>query len=135
VDSDRNHSVKGPLSVAYKEDSRRAHPRLKFNGRAEIRVLPDVQKFSGTIVDLSLGGCCIELGGPIRADAFCRVEVRLCVEGTNFQVAGILRHRQDGFRVGIEFTDVSDRKAEQIRELIVYLVETAKARPIERDGD
>jgi len=123
VNSDRNQSVRVPASVGYGEESRRAHPRLKFNGKAEIRVLPDGLKALGTIVDLSLGGCCVELGGPIRFEAYSHVEIRLCVEGTNFQVAGIVRHRQDGFKIGVEFTDVSDRKAAQIRELMVFLFE------------
>ena len=111
------------MSVAYGEESRRANPRLQFKGRAEIRVLPDGQKAPATIIDLSLGGCCVELGGPMRVEAYSHVEIRLCVEGTNFQVAGIVRHRQDGFKIGVEFTDVSDRKAEQIRELMVFLFE------------
>jgi hypothetical protein len=107
--------------------SGRKHRRIKCSGPAEIRVYPEGLKASGSVVDLSMKGCCIQLGSPLAVGAFARVEVLFSVKGSTLQLAGVIRHRQDNLRTGIEFTNVSLRKGEEIRSVVLDLDETQQA--------
>jgi c-di-GMP-binding flagellar brake protein YcgR len=104
--------------------SGRAHRRWKCTGPAEVRVYPEGSKASGSLVDLSLHGCCVQLGAPLDAGAFARVEVLFSVKGNTLQLAGVIRHREDNLRAGIEFTNVSVRKQEEIKSVVIDLLET-----------
>jgi hypothetical protein len=96
----------------------RRDPRLRCKGAAEICVIPVGAKVNGTLVDLSVRGCCIEANAAIPAKADDRVEVCFRVNGFALRLAGIVRHMQGRERAGIEFTDVGCRKEKQIRELV-----------------
>jgi hypothetical protein len=108
--------------------SNRKYRRLRCVGPAEVSVYPEGQKTTGSVVDLSLHGCCVRLGAPLRAGAFARVEVLISVRGNTLRLAGIVRHRQEDLRTGIEFTDVSLRRKEEIRDLLVELWEAGQGR-------
>ena len=56
-----------------------------------------------------------------------RVEVHLKLKGTTLRVAGILRQIKSEKCVGIEFIEVSSRKAEQIKALFAELSEMQDA--------
>lgn len=118
------------LAAAYArcpQDERRSHPRLRCKGVAELRVFPYESKLPGTLLDLSPSGCCIETATPIPAVEHPCVEVHLRVNGFTLRIAGVVRNLHSDLRVGIEFVDVNSRKAEQIQELLVDLVEMESA--------
>ena len=50
----------------------------------------------------------------------------LKIHGIEFRVAGILRHIYRGNRVGIEFIELSERKKEQIDQLMIELLALCK---------
>ena len=104
--------------------SGRVHRRWKCVGPAEVRVYPEGVKASGSMVDLSLHGCCVQLGAPLDAGAFARVEVLFSVKGNTLQLAGVIRHREGNLRAGIEFTNVSLRKKDEIKAVVIDLLET-----------
>jgi hypothetical protein len=52
-----------------------------------------------------------------------RIEVHLSLQGAPLLVAGIVRQIMNDHRAGIEFIDVSSRKAEQITALFAELIE------------
>jgi hypothetical protein len=107
--------------------SGRAHRRWKCAGPAELRIYPEGVKTTGSLVDLSLHGCCVQLGAPLDAGAFAHVEVLFSVKGNTLQLAGVIRHRQENLRAGIEFTNVSARKLDEIKTVVVDLLETQQA--------
>ena len=107
--------------------SGRKHRRLKCSGPAEIRVYPEGLKATGSVIDLSMKGCCVQLSAPLAVGAYAHIEILFSVKGSTLQLAGVIRHRQDNLRAGIEFTNVSMRKYEEIRTLVVDLDETQKA--------
>lgn len=109
------------------EDERRVKPRLHCKGVARIAIPCVEAKIAGTLLDLSVSGCCIGLDSPMPAIENPRVEVLLTLKGISLRVAGIVRHIKSGNRAGIEFIDVIDRRAEQIRGLFVELVEMQNA--------
>jgi c-di-GMP-binding flagellar brake protein YcgR len=129
MEFDQAESCGAMLRLDSERDGMRAYRRLKCTGTAEILVLPDGPKATGTVVDLSLRGCCIALSSTLKAQAYARVEVQLCVRKITLKLAGALRHRQQNLRTGIEFINVSQRKEAQIQELIVELFEMDISRP------
>jgi hypothetical protein len=100
---------------------------MRCTGTAEIRVLPGGSRATGTLVDLSVRGCCIEADCAIFARADDCIEVCFRVDGFALRLAGIVRHVKGEERVGIEFTHVCRRKEAQIRELVHELFDKKKA--------
>ncbi len=103
------------------QDERRAHPRLRCGGVAEIRVLPTESSASGSLLDLSVTGCRLETGVRIAAVENSVMEVRLRLKGFTLRVAGVVRHAGEHRNFGIEFLDVNERKAAQIEEMMTEL--------------
>lgn len=125
-DSRAHHSQhRSDEDVIWGKKERRDHPRLKCKGQAELRIPSAVLRISATVDDLSLKGCGLECESPISVELPMPVEVQLRIAGITVLFAGVLRHVQDGYRAGIEFTSLGERKAEQIRLLMdeLYLIE------------
>ena len=114
--------------LRFRQDERRAQPRFHCKGVAAIRVLAVEAKLAGTLLDLSASGCRIETAAPFPAIENPYIEVVLCVDGITLRIAGVVRNTNQDNRVGIEFMDVTERKAEQIEALIADLTELEKNR-------
>lgn len=113
----------GAARMRSKRDDRRNQPRLRCRGVAEVVLLRLDCKLPGTLLDLSVGGCCIQTDSPIPPIERPSVEVQLTVNGITLRVAGIVRNVRNDRIAGIEFMDVTPRKADQIIELVKELVE------------
>jgi c-di-GMP-binding flagellar brake protein YcgR len=112
-----------PHQVRCQQDERRAQPRLRCKGTAEVRILHLGTTIAGTIDDLSAGGCCVLTEARFPPLEQPVVEVILTVNSSTLRVAGVIRNVQKERRAGIEFVDVTRRKAEQILELVEELKE------------
>lgn len=77
----------------------------------------------GDLSDLSLRGCCLLLKEADPALVGAAIEVTLTVKGTALLLAGVVRNVTRGRRTGIEFVELSDRKRQQVQELMAELVE------------
>jgi hypothetical protein len=99
-------------------DEHRRYPRLECGGVADIRVLPNGGKERGTLLNLSKRGCCFMGNDRLRGCSGSNIEVHLKVRGIDLRVAGVIRHVRQGMRAGIEFVELSERKRDQIEELI-----------------
>src|ERR1035441_10104947 len=73
---------------------RRITPRFTWKGTVSIRVLPDGPDVVGVLLDLSEGGCGIELGMAIPAKVGAQLEVDLYLLGMTLKRRGILRNIQ-----------------------------------------
>lgn len=104
----------------------RRYPRLSCGGIADIRLIPDGVKEAGCLINLSKRGCCFLADEPLRGSAGSTIEVHLKVKGIDLRVSGVIRHVHKGVRAGIEFVALSERKNEQIDELIGELTEMDK---------
>ena len=123
-----NVAKKSTVKPRVLQDGRRTEPRFLCRGLAEVRVLPLGGRRSGTLLDLSASGCCIETIDPFPAIENPYVEVILTVSGFKLRIAGVVRRLHDRQRVGIEFIDVTERKAQQIGDLVEDLIEIEKNR-------
>jgi c-di-GMP-binding flagellar brake protein YcgR len=121
-------SKRAALDPQSDQKERRAFPRLNCKGTAEMLILPDGPKVVGSVSNLSLGGCCIESEIILSAKLQTSVEVRLTVDDNRLRLPGAICHIEDETWVGVRFTEVSSRKAEQIKYLMAELFEKEKQR-------
>ena len=75
----------------------------------------------GRIVDLSLGGCRIRTEERFHVGIYTRVEVEFYLQGLSFRLGGVIQAIPDLNSVGIRFIDLSERKRQQIADLIAEM--------------
>lgn len=102
---------------------RRAHPRSKGWGTAWIGIFPEGTKALSYLLDLGLGGCRVEADDAIPGANHANVEVLLHLKGYTLLLSGVIRHQEENDTMaGIEFIDVSPRKAGKIQKLLELLL-------------
>lgn len=123
-----NGSIKRvePIRPAPTKDQqgRRAAPRHPVDTNAEIYLIDIAAHVHGRILDLSLGGCHIRSDDRFPVGIFRRVETEFMLEGLPFRLAGVTQAIYDRRNVGIRFLDMSERKREQLTQLIAELEAT-----------
>jgi hypothetical protein len=72
----------------------------------------------GRILDLSVSGCRVRTDERFPVGIYTRVETEFRLEGLPFRLGGVIQAIHDRNTVGIHFLDLSDRKREQVEELI-----------------
>jgi c-di-GMP-binding flagellar brake protein YcgR len=109
------------VSTIQAEPNRRKTQRFPCQGAAEVSVLGGALRFSGEVHDLSATGCCVLTKVIFTLERGTAVEVTLVVNRVHFRVAAGVRTNRYTRCVGLEFTNVSERCARLIQELIVEL--------------
>lgn len=116
---------KGPAGPVKRE--RRAQARHEVDTSAVICLVNAGSRLSGRILDLSLGGCRIRTDERFPVGIYTRVETEFRLEGLPVRLGGVIQAIHDRSLVGIRFLDVSDRKRDQLEQLIEE-VEEMRAR-------
>jgi hypothetical protein len=102
-------------------DKRRNTPRFPCWGTGEVIVLGGALRFTGELLDLSATGCRLATKVMFTLERGTRVEVAMLVNGVHFRVAGGVRSNHKVRGVGLEFMNVSPRRARLIQGLILEL--------------
>jgi c-di-GMP-binding flagellar brake protein YcgR len=92
--------------------------RLDVKSGVVIRLVNLAADVRGQIIDISKGGCRIRTDRPFPVGAFRRVEVDFCVGGLPFRFPGVTQAIYDRCSIGIRFIDLSERKREQLEQLL-----------------
>jgi c-di-GMP-binding flagellar brake protein YcgR len=130
-------------SLTVSQTSRRAHPRFFLQGTAVIRILPYGPDVLGALLDLSEGGCGIEIGIAIPAQVGARVSLDLNAHGVTLKRTGIIRRinvirrSEKETQVGIEFIETSVQRAGQVDYSVNKLLgqlETDRDRSVDAFG-
>lgn len=100
---------------------RRQHSRYPVDDTATIVLVKAASRIEGRIIDLSLGGCRIRCARPFPVGIYTRVEVEFRIEGLSLRLAGVVQAIHDRETVGIRFLDVSQRKSDQLAQLMEEL--------------
>lgn len=116
--AERNDSPTLGQTALTPEGRRRGHARLAVDTSAVIRLIDLGADVEGRIVDLSLGGCRIRTHRRFPLGIFRRVETEFQLEGLPFRLGGVTQAIYDPCNVGIRFIDMSERKREQLVQLI-----------------
>ena len=124
-----------PCSCAPSQNERRHTNRQRVDDYAIIRLIDLALDIPGRILDISLGGCCIHTERRFPLGVYRRVETEFRIEGLPFRLAGVTQSIHDAFHVGIRFLDMSDRKREQLVQLIAEIVESEHGAQADPEGD
>ncbi len=97
---------------------RRRQPRHEVDTPAAVFLVKIGSTLRGRILDLSLSGCRIRTDERFPVGIYTRVETEFCLGGLPFRLGGVIQAIHDRNTVGIRFIDLSDRKRQQVVELI-----------------
>jgi hypothetical protein len=97
---------------------RRQHPRLSVDTRAFLVLVEVGARLPGRILNVSMGGCLILTDNRFPTGVYRRIEVEFSLHGMPFRMAGVTQGIYDRRRVGVRFLDLSDRKRDQLRQLL-----------------
>ena len=97
---------------------KRAHPRFRCQNKVEIHV-ENGPSFWGTVSDLSLGGCYVEM--PIPLDKGTKLKLGIWIEQSKVAAEGQVAHRTPGLGIGIRFNGISGQDRDQIRRFLDQL--------------
>jgi c-di-GMP-binding flagellar brake protein YcgR len=107
---------------------RRKEPRLKVDGAAVLHLLDLGIRLRGRVLDLSVSGCQFRTEDCYSLGIYRRVEIEFTVEGTPFRLSGVTQSIHKKSAVGVRFLNVSDRKWQQLVELIAEIQEALAAK-------
>jgi hypothetical protein len=102
---------------------RRSHGRHAVDTSARLLLVKSAISMPGRILNLSLGGCRIRTDERFQVGIFVRIEAEFYLHGLPFRVAGVSQAILDRNTIGIRFLDLSDRRREQLTELIAEIAE------------
>ena len=97
---------------------RRAQVRHEVDTTATILLINIGSTLKGHILDLSMNGCHIRMDERFPVGIYTRVETEFRLEGLPFRLGGVIQAIHNPHNVGIRFLDVSQRKREQVEQLI-----------------
>ncbi len=98
---------------------RRQSPRLRCSGSVEFRVRDSDVRMWGTLTDISLHGCYVEMNSTFPVDT--RVDLVLKSFGIRIHTAGTVRATYPSLGMGICFADVEPLEQLQLRQLLAAL--------------
>ena len=109
---------------------RRSSERHEVDNFATIYLVNVGSTLRGRIVDLSPSGCRIQTEERFPVGIYTRVETEFHLEGLPFRLGGVVQAIHDRHAVGIRFLDLSERKRQQVTELIAEINEMREALPV-----
>ena len=112
---------------------RRAQTRHEVDTFATIFLVKAGSALRGRILDLSLSGCRIRTDERFPVGIYTRVETEFHLEGLPFRLGGVIQAIHNRNMVGIRFLDLSERKRQQVLELIGEM-EQMRAAPLDADA-
>jgi len=101
----------------------RKNPRYRCQNSLEIHVQEGVS-FWGTVADLSLSGCYVEI--PIPLELGKRLKVGIWFGQSKAWADARVTHTVPGLGVGIKFTEISESNLDQIRRFLETLSPIAR---------
>ena len=100
---------------AWSGADRRQFPRCSCRIEAQVTTDNGAVRLPGTVTDISLGGCYVEMLVPLPVDT--AVEVLLQLDQTTAQMFGRVRSSQTGLGMGIAFTGMRPADFAQLQRL------------------
>jgi hypothetical protein len=107
---------------------RRVHGRHTVNTQANLHLVGSRVSMAGRILNLSEGGCRLRTDTPFDVGVFVRLETEFYLHGLPFRIAGVSQAILDRNTIGIRFLDMSQRRREQLTELMAEIAEAEKGR-------
>jgi len=125
--SSKNNRAEPPDSKL--NTDRRSHSRHDVDTTSNLWLIKSGIAMRGRILNLSHGGCRLRTDEPFSVGIFVRVETEFYLHGLPFRLAGVSQAILDKNTIGIRFLDMSDRKRQQLTELIAELPQVEPYQP------
>lgn len=104
-------------TIDWKE--RRQSPRLRCSGSAEVRTEGSDVRMWGTITDISLHGCYMEMNATFPVDTKVDLVLKSC--GIRIQTSGTVRASYPFLGMGICFAEIAPEQHSQLKQLLAAL--------------
>ena len=108
---------------------RRAYPRYAVDCAVAVLPVSGSMHIQGRLSELSLGGCLVVADQRYTAGILVRVEVQFQLRGIAFRIVGVIISSRQTRRFAVRFLDMSERRREQLAELIAEIAEAAAVEP------
>ncbi len=115
--SGQGASRPGLAGVGIKE--RRQTPRMRCSGSVEFQTAGNGARMWGTLTDISLHGCYVEISNTFPVDTKVNLVLKSC--GLRIQVAGTVRASYPGLGMGICFAEVARDEQKSLEQLLGLL--------------
>jgi c-di-GMP-binding flagellar brake protein YcgR len=112
-----------PENAPPPQPERRKESRQKVDGTAVLHLLETDFRLRGRILDLSMSGCQFRTQDCFPMRVSRRVEIEFQLEGLPFRIGGVTQSLHKKHIVGVRFHDMSERKRQQLVEIIVEIRE------------
>jgi hypothetical protein len=114
-----------PELASKRPTERRSQNRHAVDTRAKLLLVKTAISMPGRILNLSLGGCRKRTDERFNVGIYVRIEAEFYLHGLPFRVGGVSQAILDKNTIGVRFLDMSDRRREQLAELIAEIAEAA----------
>jgi len=111
-----------PMPVKAMVD-RRASNRHTVDTRVNLILVKGAIRMTGQILNLSLGGCRVRTDERFNVGIYTRLEAEFYLHGLPFRVGGVSQAILDKNTIGVRFLDMSDRRRNQLSELMAEIAE------------
>jgi hypothetical protein len=95
---------------------RRKHTRLKCVNSVELQPGGAAAPIWGKAVDLSVGGCFVEM--PIPLPVGTKLKIGLWIKETKLWATAKVVNSRPGFGIGIQFSEISPEDAERLKQFL-----------------
>jgi hypothetical protein len=99
-----------------KSTERRKHPRLKCLNSVELHVQGQTAPIWGKAIDLSLGGCFVEMPIPLKEGA--KLKIGLWIEQSKLWANAKVASSRPGFGIGVQFLEIPPEDQERLRQFL-----------------
>jgi len=107
---------------------RRTAKRYGKSGSVALRRVVSAPLLTGSLFDLSTGGCLIWLDCECAFEAAELIEVKLQTDDVTFRVMGSVRHSgEDDRLIGVEFLDLPVKEKQELDRFVARLQASADA--------
>lgn len=120
----QSETAKELARAASAPERRRAYARHDVETMATLFLVNVGSKLSARILDLSVGGCRVRTEERFPVGIYTRTEIEFRLGGLPFRMGGVIQTVHDRYTVGIRFLDLSQRKRQQVEQLIAELERT-----------
>lgn len=109
--------------ASVRKRERRSSPRHAVDTSANLFLVKSGIAMSGKILNLSQGGCRLRTQERFQVGIYVRVEMEFYLHGLPFRLPGVTQSIQDQNTLGVRFLEMSERRREQLTELIAEIAE------------
>lgn len=108
--------------------SHRRSPRLRCSGSVELRADGSDSRTWGTLIDISLHGCYVEMNTTVPVDTKVNLVLKSC--GFRIQAIGLVRNSYPSLGMGICFAEITPGQDLPLKQLLAALAGSGVSKTI-----